>query len=102
MASANPWAASTEVVARSDIASWLTARSQERAETFVVFGSRRTWNALLARGLVDELHLTVSAMALGNGVPLFDRPAPLELLDVRRFDGSSNVQLRYRCRSEQV
>lgn len=57
------------------------------------------WNALLVRDLIDELHLMVSPVALGAGVPLFTGPARLELREVRRFDDSSNVQLHYRTTS---
>jgi dihydrofolate reductase len=61
----------------------------------VVFGSRTTWNGLLAQGLVDELHLLVGARVLGGGTPLFTAPVDLELRDARRFDGSENVRLVY-------
>ena len=54
------------------------------------------WNGLLAQGLIDELHLTLSPGALTAGLPLFLRPAHLSLLEVRAFPGSGNVLLRYR------
>jgi len=101
---ANAWAGSTTVVPRDGIAAWIEAAKREsegaadgiRPGDLVVFGSGRTWNALLRQGLVDELHLMLSPNALGAGVPLFESPAPLELLEARTFDDSDNVQLRYR------
>jgi dihydrofolate reductase len=53
------------------------------------------WNSLLQQGLVDEMHLMVSPNALGSGTPIFDAPVDFKLLEARRFDGSSNVVLRY-------
>lgn len=64
----------------------------------VVFGSRTTWNALLAAGLVDEVHLMLAPVALGSGVPAFDASPSLTLAGTRRFDGSDNVVLRYLTR----
>jgi hypothetical protein len=61
-----------------------------------MFGSRTLGNYLLVAGLVDELHLMIGATALHGGTPAFGGPAPaLELLDVRRRDGSQNVLLYY-------
>ena len=60
-----------------------------------MFANHRMWNGLAARGLVDELHLMISPVAFGSGIPLFIEPARLELRGVRRFDDPSNVQLRY-------
>jgi riboflavin biosynthesis pyrimidine reductase len=53
------------------------------------------WNGLLAKGLVDELHLMVGPAALGGGTPIFGQPMSGRLIEARRFDGSENVLLRY-------
>lgn len=92
----NAWHATTDVVSRADVAAWLAEAKASGDGDIVVFGSHRMWNGLLAQGLIDELHLMVSPVALGTGIPLFTEPARLELLDARRFEGSSNIQLRYR------
>ncbi len=88
----NAWADSTTVVRRDGVRDWLGTAQGE----VVVFASHVLWNELVAHGLVDELHLMVSPGAVVTGVPLFTTPADLELLGVRTFVGSSNVQLRYR------
>lgn len=87
----NAWIDSTTVVPRSGIGEWLTATDG----TVLIFASHVLWNDLVRRGLVDELHLMVSPDAVCTGVPLFEGPAKLALQEVRGFDGSSNVQLRY-------
>jgi dihydrofolate reductase len=50
-------------------------------------------------GLVDECHLFVGPVLVGEGKPAFPRDAhiPLELLDERRF-GNGVMYLRYRIR----
>lgn len=91
----NAWHDTTTIVPRADVAAWLeTARSGGDGD-ILVFASHILWNAMIADGLVDELHLMISPTALGDGVPLFTEPVRLELLDVRRYEHSSNVQLRY-------
>lgn len=91
----NPWHDSTTVVARDGVAEWVGRAKREGDGAIVVFASHVLWNALLADGLVDELHLMVSPNPLGGGVPAFTAPARLELLEARTFPDSSNVQLRY-------
>jgi dihydrofolate reductase len=51
-------------------------------------------------GLVDECHLFVCSVLLGQGKPAFlsDAPARLELVDERRF-GTGVVYLRYRTQT---
>jgi dihydrofolate reductase len=91
----NAWHASTTVVSRSGVAEWLATNTREGSGDVLVFGSHVLWNALPAAGLVDELHLMVSPLALATGVPLFTGPATLETLATRTYDDSPNVQLRY-------
>lgn len=87
-----PWRDSTTIVGRAEAA----ARVAELDREVLTFGSRTTWNALLAAGVVDELHLMVGPVVLGTGVPAFAGPVPpLTLAGTRRFDGSDNVLLRY-------
>ncbi|HEX6757187.1 MAG TPA: dihydrofolate reductase family protein [Propionibacteriaceae bacterium] len=91
----NPWHKVTSVIGRADAANWLSAERERGSGDILIFGSRKTWNGLLIQGLVDELHLMISPAALSNGTPIFEAPVDLALLDARRFDGSSNVLLRY-------
>lgn len=92
----NAWHDTTTVLSREDVTGWLAEARPAGDGDIVVFGSHLLWNGLLRLGLVDELHLMVSPVVLGAGVPLFTGPARLELIEVQRFDGSGNVQLRHR------
>lgn len=94
-----------------DLAPWSDARilrpdavedrllelKQQGEGDILVFGSRTTWNALLSKRLVDELHVMVGPALLARGVPLFqgEGRAPLRLLDHRRLADSQIVVLRY-------
>jgi dihydrofolate reductase len=89
------WYDQTRIVRRSDAADAVRALRDGDAGDVLVYGSGTLWNALLAEGLVDELHLMVAPTALGDGVPAFTGPARLDLVDLRRWDGSSNVLLSY-------
>jgi dihydrofolate reductase len=63
----NPWHQVTSVIGRSDAAKWLSAAKERGGGDILIFGSRRTWNGLVAQGPVDELHLMISPAALGDG-----------------------------------
>jgi dihydrofolate reductase len=86
------WRDTTRIVRRAEAHAAVAALPGET----LVFGSRTLWNDLLAAGLVDELHLMVGPVRLGDGVPAFAGPVPtLRLRDTRRFDDSDNALLIY-------
>jgi len=93
----DPWRDTTRIVRRSDAHKQLAELKHATGGDILIFGSRTLWNDLLAAGLVDELHLMVGAVVLGDGTPAFagGSTASLQLIDTRRWDGSENVLLRY-------
>jgi dihydrofolate reductase len=96
-ADTTPWRDTTRVVGQSEAHEEIAALKQQDGGDILVFGSRTLWHQLLAAGLVDELHLIVGGVILGGGTPMFGpAPArPLALLDIHRWDDSSNALLRY-------
>ena len=92
-----PWAGTTTVVRRADANRVVADLKSQPGQDILTFGSRTLWNALLAAGLVDELHLMIGAAVLGDGTRAFGpEPVPsLRLIDVRRRAGSENVVLQY-------
>jgi dihydrofolate reductase len=93
-----PWTGTTTIVGRADAHRAVAELKDRPGRDILMFGSRTLWNDLLAAGLVDELHLVVGPVVLGGGTPMFgSKPSgALRLADVRRFDGSDNLVLRYR------
>jgi dihydrofolate reductase len=91
-----PWREQTTIVRRSD-AHEAVARLREQDGDALIFGSRTLWTDLLAHGVVDELHLMIGPKIVAGdhhafaGVP----ETELRLLDVRRWNDSDNVVLRY-------
>lgn len=63
----------------------------------LMYGGTKVWQDLYAHGLVDELHLLMGNVVLGEGVPVFAPGATrsMALLDQRRLPGSDIVALRY-------
>ncbi len=93
----DPWRDTTRIVRRSDAHKQLAELKHATGGDILIFGSRTLWNDLLAADLVDELHLMVGAVVLGDGTPAFagGSTASFQLIDTRRWDGSENVLLRY-------
>jgi dihydrofolate reductase len=91
----HPRSETTRIVSRNHVGDWLASERDRDAGEILTFGSRTMWAGLLARGLVDELHLMVGPAAVGGGTPLFPGPVALTLLSTRRFNGSDNVLLTY-------
>lgn len=86
-----------ELVRRAAAHERIAALRQNQGRDILVFGSHVLWNDLLAAGLVDEIHVLVENVLLGKGVPAFEHagPAGLQRLEMRTFDGSDTVLLRY-------
>jgi dihydrofolate reductase len=91
-----PWH-NTRIIRRAQAHEQLAQLKRQPGRDILVFGSHTLWTGLLADDLVDELHLMIGPVILGAGTPAFDgRPAAsLRLTDVRRWDGSENVLVRY-------
>src|SRR6186713_2804559 len=87
----------TRVVRRADAHAEIAALKEMSGREILIFGSHVLWNDLLAKGLVDELHLMIGPGVVGEGVRAFEMPPPgsLRLLDTRTFDGSSLLLTRY-------
>jgi dihydrofolate reductase len=92
------------IVRRADAYEQIAELKRQPGKDILITGSRTLWNDLLAHDLVDELHLMVGNLVLGDGVPLFvgKTPAALRLIDVRTWEDSDNVLLRYAVRRPDV
>jgi len=58
----------------------------------------------LAHDLVDEIHLMIGNVILGEGVSVFEgKPdVSLRLIDIRKWEDSDNVLLCYQVRHKSV
>jgi len=77
---------------------------RQTGKDILMFGSHILWNDLLAHDLVDELHLMIGPVILGAGTPLFEGQSAvsLRLIDMRKWDDSENVLIRYEVRYKSV
>ena len=64
----------------------------------IAYGGQQLVSGLIRHRLVDELHLMVSPVAIGTGLPIFGSAphSPFELVDQRKFDCGISLQ-HYRC-----
>ena len=85
------------IIRRRDVYQQLAELKRQDGKDILITGSRTLWNDLLAHDLVDEIHLLIGNLILGQGVPVFvgKTPAALRLVDTRRWEDSDNVLLRY-------
>lgn len=86
-----------EIVRRANAHARIAELKAGPGRDILMFGSHVLWNDLLAAGLVDELHMMVGAVLLGEGVPAFETTAhrSLRLADTLTFADSSTIVLKY-------
>lgn len=95
----SPWA-DTEVVSRAQARTRIGQLKATPGPDLLIYGSHQLYNGLLAHGLVDELHLLMGNVLLGEGVPTFE-PGLAQHWKLRgqsRLPGSDTVALHYDCR----
>lgn len=88
------------IIRRADAYQQIAELKRQTGKDILITGSRTLWNDLLAHDLIDEIHLMIGNVLLGEGVPAFvGKPdVTLRLIDVRRWADSDNVLLRYGVR----
>ena len=82
---------------RRDAADEVAELKRGEGKDLFVFGSAKLCDALIRRGLFDELRICVAPVVLGTGVPLFKPGSPqqnLTLLQARPL-ATGGVILRY-------
>lgn len=96
LTSADPWR-DAEVVRRTRSRERIAQLKASAGRDLLMYGGTKVWQDLYAHGLVDELHLLLGPLVLGEGVPLFAPGVtrPMTLLDHRRLPGSDIVALHY-------
>jgi len=92
------------IIRRADAYQQIAELKRQTGKDILMTGSRTLWNDLLAHDLIDEIHLMIGNVVLGEGVPVFvGKPdVTLRLIDIRRWEGSDNVLLRYEVRHKSV
>ena len=85
------------IIRRRDAYQQLAELKRQEGKDILITGSRTLWNDLLAHDLVDELHLMIGNVVLGEGVPAFvGKPqVSLRLIDVLKWDNVNNTLLQY-------
>ncbi|GER89074.1 deaminase reductase [Dictyobacter vulcani] len=92
------------IIRRADAYQQIAELKRQTGKDILITGSRTLWNDLLAHDLIDEIHLMIGNIVLGEGIPVFvgKPPASLRLIDVRRWEGSDNILVRYKILSKSV
>ncbi|HEX7733298.1 MAG TPA: dihydrofolate reductase family protein [Ktedonobacteraceae bacterium] len=92
------------IIRRADAYQQIAELKRQPGKDILITGSRTLWNDLLAHDLVDEIHLMIGNIVLGEGVPVFEgKPdVSLRLMEIRRWEDSSNILVRYEVHHKSV
>ena len=92
------------IIRRADAHQQIAKLKRQPGKDILITGSRTLWNDLLAHDLVDEIHLMIGNVVLGEGVPVFvgKPPTSLRLVEVRSWKDSDNILVRYEVRPTSV
>jgi len=83
----SPW--DNAVVAGGDLAETVTKLKSQPGGDMITYGGSTLVTGLIAKGLIDELHLFVNPTAIGAGLPVFanlDAYQRLRLVTAQPFD----------------
>lgn len=88
------------IIRRADAYQQIAELKRQPGKDILITGSRTLWNDLLAHDLIDEIHLMIGNVVLGEGISLFvgTPPAALRLVEVRSWRDSDNILVRYEVR----
>jgi len=96
------WKDTTRIISKNVYDEIADLKKDTKGE-IVMYGSHVLWNDLLKHGLVDELHFVIGNVVLGDGTPAFmetiaydDAKTGLELLDLKKCEGSNNFVAKYK------
>jgi dihydrofolate reductase len=97
----SPWT-ETEVISRAAARERIGQLKAEPGPDLLIYGSHLLYNSLLEHELVDEMHLLIGNVRLGEGVPTFEPGLAQQwkLLGQKRLPGSETVALHYDCRPQ--
>jgi dihydrofolate reductase len=91
----SPW--ENTVLAKGDLTEEVNAMKKSPGNDMIVYGGGTFVSNLISKGLIDEYHLLVNPVAIGKGMPLFQKlgdKQPLKLMQAKAFD-CGIVLLRY-------
>jgi dihydrofolate reductase len=77
------------VLAKGDLVGEITKLKQQDGKDIIAYGGATFVSALIKRGLIDEYHLFINPVAIGNGMAIFkelDSKQDLILVKSRSFD----------------
>ncbi|HET8842888.1 MAG TPA: dihydrofolate reductase family protein [Ktedonobacteraceae bacterium] len=85
------------IIRRADAYQQIAELKRQPGKDILITGSRTLWNDLLAHDLVDEIHLMIGNLVLGEGIAVFagKMDTSLRLIDVRTWEDSSHILARY-------